>query len=274
MNRVAARRATGAPPQTTQGSARALGRSRIRSSIGSSFLAPRLRARLPAPFAAAEGSPLQSSQMLVIVPPHPLVGHWIAVARNKYSPSPMFRNALAELGRILIYEAVREWLPVVEAQIETPLALADVAVVDTEKPIKVIPILRAGLVLLENAATVLPASETYHLGLVRDEETLLPSEYLNKLPESFAPDDKVLVSDPMLATGGTLAHALQLIVDRGARPENIRVICALAAPPGLTKISEKFPGLRIYAGIIDPELNDVGFIVPGVGDAGDRSFGT
>ncbi len=87
--------------------------------------------------AAADGSPMQSSQMLVIVPPHPLVGHWIAVARNKYSPSPMFRNALAELGRILIYEAVREWLPVVEAQIETPLAIADVTVVDTEKPIKV-----------------------------------------------------------------------------------------------------------------------------------------
>ena len=95
------------------------------------------------------------------------------MARNKYSPSAMFRNALAELGRILIYEAVREWLPVVEAQIETPLALADVSIVDAEKPIKVVPILRAGLVLLENAQTVLPASETYHLGLVRDEKTLL-----------------------------------------------------------------------------------------------------
>jgi len=217
---------------------------------------------------------LASGQMLVIVPPHPLVPHWIAVARNKYSPSALFRSALSELGRILIYEAVREWLPVVEAQIETPLAIADVTMVDPEKPIKVIPILRAGLVLLEQASTVIPVSETYHLGLVRDEKTLMPTEYLNKLPDSFSPDDKILVSDPMLATGGTLAHALDLIVERGAKPENIRVICALAAPPGLSKISEKFPGLRIYAGIIDPELNEVGFIVPGVGDAGDRSFGT
>ena len=101
--------------------------------IPSRRTADRLRA-VPKP---PEGNPLASSQMLVIVPPHPLVGHWIAVARNKYSPSPMFRNALAELGRILIYEAVREWLPVVETQIETPLAMADVSIVDAEKPIKV-----------------------------------------------------------------------------------------------------------------------------------------
>ncbi|WZN63124.1 uracil phosphoribosyltransferase [Chloropicon roscoffensis] len=258
------------------GSRGRVGRTRAAPASSASRTARRARnVRVYAgPPKAPAGNPLGSSQMLVIVPPHPLVGHWIAVARNKYSPSAMFRNALAELGRILIYEAVREWLPVVEAQIETPLALADVSIVDSEKPIKVVPILRAGLVLLENAQTVLPASETYHLGLVRDEKTLLPTEYLNKLPDSFSPDDKILVSDPMLATGGTLAHALDLIVARGAKPENIRVICALAAPPGLSKISDKFAGLRIYAGIIDPELNDVGFIVPGVGDAGDRSFGT
>ena len=157
------------------GSRGRVGRTRAAPASSASRLARRARnVRVYAgPPKAPAGNPLGSSQMLVIVPPHPLVGHWIAVARNKYSPSAMFRNALAELGRILIYEAVREWLPVVEAQIETPLALADVSIVDSEKPIKVVPILRAGLVLLENAQTVLPASETYHLGLVRDEKTLL-----------------------------------------------------------------------------------------------------
>ena len=212
--------------------------------------------------------------MLVIVPPHPLVGHWIAVARNKLSPPAMFRNALSELGRLLIYEACKDFLPTIEGQVETPLAIADVSVIDPERPIKVVPILRAGLVLLEDAATLLPNAQTYHLGLVRDEETLQPSIYLDKLPPSFSAEDKIIVSDPMLATGGTLIYALDLITSRGALPENIRVVCALAAPPALTKLSEQFPGLRVYAGIIDPELNDKGYIVPGVGDAGDRAYGT
>jgi len=105
--------------------------------------------------------------MLVYVPPHPLVKHWVAVARNKDTPSPIFRSALAELGRILVYEAARDWLPTVQGQVETPLALADVEVVDTSRPVKVVPILRAGLTLLEDVATVLPAQQTFHLGVAR-----------------------------------------------------------------------------------------------------------
>lgn len=212
--------------------------------------------------------------MLVYVPPHPLVKHWLAVARNASTPPAMFRNACAELGRILIYEAVREFLPTVEAQVETPVGTADVEFVDPTKPVKVIPILRAGLILLELAGTVLPASETYHVGYVRDEETLQARSYLNKLPATLSPEDRILISDPMLATGGTMLQVLKDLVSRGADPANIRVVTVVAAPPALKAMADDYPGLRVYTAIIDAELNDKGYIVPGLGDAGDRAFGT
>ncbi|GBF97658.1 uracil phosphoribosyltransferase [Raphidocelis subcapitata] len=185
--------------------------------------------------------------MLVYVPPHPLVKHWLAIARNAATPPSLFRSACAELGRILIYEAVREFLPTVETTVDTPVGPADVEFVDPTKPIKVVPILRAGLVLLEQAGTVLPMSETYHVGYVRDETTLKATPYLNKLPASLSPDDKILITDPMLATGGTMLQVIEDIVARGADPANIRIVCVVAAP---------------------------GYIVPGLGDAGDRAFGT
>ena len=119
-----------------------------------------------------------------------------------------------------------------------------------------------------------PASKTYHLGYKRNDETLLPTQYLNTLPASFTRTDRIVVSDPMLATGGTLCAALDEIVDRGADPANIRVVGLVAAPPALSKLSNKFPGMRIYLGMIDEVLSAEGFIVPGVGDAGDRCFGT
>ena len=122
--------------------------------------------------------------------------------RNKDTPGPIFRSAAAELGRILIYESIREWLPMIEGQIETPLGeMAEVAFIDPTKPVKVVPVLRAGLVLLESASTVLPASETYHVGYVRNESTLESTCYLNKLPEKLSSDDKILITDPMMATG-------------------------------------------------------------------------
>lgn len=212
--------------------------------------------------------------MLVYVPPHPLVKHWLAVARNAATPTPIFRSALAELGRILIYEAVRELLPTVDGVIDTPMGPADVTCVDPMRPVKVIPILRAGLVLLEQSATLLPASETYHLGYVRDDETLKATSYLNKLPAQFQPDDLVLIADPMLATGGTMMQALQEIVSRGADPANIRVVAVVAAPPALKLMADAYPGLKVYTAIIDAEVNDKGYIIPGLGDAGDRAFGT
>lgn len=212
--------------------------------------------------------------MLVYVPPHPLVKHWLAVTRNALTPPAMFRNACSELGRLLIYEAMREFLPTIEGVVDGPLGQAEVTFVDPSKPIKVVPVLRAGLVLLEQAHTVIPSSITYHVGYVRNEETLEASMYLNKLPEKFEEDDLIVVTDPMLATGGTICHVLDDIVSRGGKPSNIRVICIVAAPPALTKLSDRFKGLKVYSAMIDPEVNEKGYIVPGLGDAGDRAYGT
>jgi uracil phosphoribosyltransferase len=181
---------------------------------------------------------------------------------------------MAELGRVLIYEASRDWLLTVSGEVNTPCGVADVEFIDPREPVKVVPVLRAGLVLIEHAGTVLPANQTYHLGFVRDEETLQPSMYLNKLPEKFEEGARVLVADPMLATGGTIVAALEELTKRGADVDLIRVVAAVAAPPALKLLGEKFPGLRVYVGIIDEELNEKGYIVPGLGDAGDRSFGT
>lgn len=214
------------------------------------------------------------SQMLVIVPPHPLVKHWLAVARNSSTPPAMFRAALAELGRIIIYEAVREVMPTVDMEVQSPMGPAEATIIDPTRPIKVVPVLRAGLVLLEQAQSVLPSTETYHVGYVRNEETLQATSYLNKLPAKMSPDDVILVTDPMLATGGTMLQVIDDIVSRGANPNNIRIISIVAAPPALLKLSEKYKGLRVYSAMIDPEVNDKGFILPGLGDAGDRSFGT
>ncbi|KIZ03617.1 uracil phosphoribosyltransferase [Monoraphidium neglectum] len=211
--------------------------------------------------------------MLVYVPPHPLVKHWLAIARNAATPSALFRSACAELGRVLIYEAVREFLPTVEATVDTPVGTADVEFCDPTKPIKVVPILRAGLILLEQAGTVLPISETYHVGYVRDEETLQATAYLNKLPQRLSPEDRILVTDPMLATGGTMLKVLADLVARGADPSNIRVVCIVAAPPALKAMADLYTGLRVYSAIIDAELNEKGYIIPGLGDAGDRAYG-
>mmetsp|Transcript_10533 Transcript_10533/g.29983 ORF Transcript_10533/g.29983 Transcript_10533/m.29983 type:complete len:273 (+) Transcript_10533:169-987(+) len=239
----------------------------------SPVLASACRSRRTVAASAAPSSP-PSSQMLIYVPPHPLIKHWLAVARNEMTPQPAFRSAIAELGSILIYECLRDWLPTVEGEIQSPCGIADAVLADPNTPIKVIPILRAGLVILENAATVLPHSQTYHLGMVRDEETLQPSTYLNKLPQSFSAEDKILIADPMLATGGTMLAAMNEVVSRGASPENIRIISIVAAPPALKVLSEKYQGAKVYTAMIDAEVNDKGFIIPGLGDAGDRAFGT
>ncbi|KAL2509584.1 Uracil phosphoribosyltransferase [Forsythia ovata] len=210
----------------------------------------------------------------VFVPPHPLIKHWISVLRNEETPCPIFKNVMAELGRFLIYEASRDCLPTVSGEIRSPVGVASVEFIDPRDPIVVVPILRAGLALAEHASSILPATKTYHLGISRDEETLQPTVYLNKLPERFPEGSRVFVVDPMLATGGTVVAALDLIKERGADNKQVKVISAVAAPPALQKLSEKFPGLHVYAGIIDPTVNEKGFIIPGLGDAGDRSFGT
>nr|CAB3461284.1 unnamed protein product [Digitaria exilis] len=224
-------------------------------------LAPRLpptAVRAASSDAAGTRSPTSGGQMLVFVPPHPLIKHWVSVLRNEQTPCAIFKSALAELGRLLIYEASRDWLPTITGEIETPVAVASVEFIDPREPVLVIPILRAGLVLAEHASSVLPATKTYHLGLRRNEETLQPSIYLNNLPDKIPEGTRVLVVDPMLATGGTIVTALDLLIERGVTSKQIKVVAAVAAPPALQKLNNKFPGLHVYTGIIDPEVNEKG----------------
>ncbi|MGJ5674947.1 MAG: uracil phosphoribosyltransferase [Nostochopsis sp.] len=213
-------------------------------------------------------------QLRVYVPPHPLIKHWLAVARDADTPSVLFRSAMTELGRWLTYEAAREWLPTQDTMVQSPLATCPATLINSEVPMAVVPILRAGLGLLEGAQTLLPLASIYHLGLVRDESTLQPSSYLNKLPEKFHPQTRVLITDPMLATGGSIMRAMEELTQRGVDPSLTRIVCVVAAPPALQKLSTAYPGLIIYTATIDEQVNDQGFIVPGLGDAGDRTFGT
>ncbi len=216
-----------------------------------------------------------SIQLRVYVPPHPLVRHWLAMARDKNTPGVLFRTAMTELGRWLTYEAMREdWLPIIETAVETPIGPAAATIVNPETPIAVVPILRAGLTLLEGAQQVLPRAATYHFGLARDEETLQPRCYLNKLPATFEPETRILISEPMLATGGSIMATMQELTQRQANPALIRIISVVAAPPALQQLGQTYPALQIYTATIDETLNDQGFIVPGLGDAGDRAFET
>ena len=213
-------------------------------------------------------------QLRIFVPPHPLIRHWLGIARNQATPVPLFRTAMKELGRWLAYEAMREWMPVQEAIVETPLGPTPATFIDPSVPIAVVPVLRAGLALLDGIQEVIPNAATYHYGLARDEETLDAHCYLNKLPESFTPETRIIISEPMLATGGSIIHVLKALVERQANPEMIRLLSVVAAPPALQKIGAEFPAIEIFSAIIDEELNEQGFIVPGLGDAGDRAFGT
>lgn len=213
-------------------------------------------------------------QLRVYVPPHPLIKHWLGVARDAATPGVLFKTAMTELGRWLTYEAVRDWLPTLDLMVETPLAPCPATMINPEVKIAVVPILRAGLALLEGAQTLLPLASIYHLGLVRDEETLEASCYLNKFPQQFDPSTRVLITEPMLATGGSIMMAMTELTRRGIDPALTRIISVVAAPPALQKLNAAYPGLIIYTATIDEAVNNQGFIVPGLGDAGDRAFGT
>ncbi|NET01563.1 MAG: uracil phosphoribosyltransferase [Sphaerospermopsis sp. SIO1G2] len=215
-----------------------------------------------------------NQRLLVYVPPHPLIQHWLTVARDASTPSVLFRSAITELGRWLTYEASRDWLVTQETVVESPLSSCPGTVIDSQIPVAVVPILRAGLGLLEGAQTILPLAKIYHLGLQRNEETLEPSCYLNKLPEKLDPQTRVLITDPMLATGGSIMATMAELIQRGVNPAFTRIVCVVAAPPALQKLNAAYPELTIYSATIDGEINDKGFIIPGLGDAGDRIFGT
>lgn len=215
-----------------------------------------------------------SLQLRVYVPDHPLIKHWLAIARDLNTPTPLFKTAMKELGKWLTYEASRYWLPTLEAAVQTPLAPAQATLIHPQAQIVAVPILRAGLSLLDGAQEAITTNSVYHLGYQRNEETLAAEPYFNNLPEQFDPETRLLLLDPMLATGGTIMAAMEEVTKRGIDPNNIRVVAIVVAPPALQALSKVYEGLQIYTAIIDQELNDQSYIVPGLGDAGDRCFGT
>jgi uracil phosphoribosyltransferase len=199
---------------------------------------------------------------------HPLAAARLTVMRDARSDNATFRAALRELTLMLIYEATRD-APVVTERVHTPVARATGC--RLADPPLLVPVLRAGLGMADQAHELIPEAQMGFVGLVRDERTLAPTPYMESLPESLA-GRPVFVLDPMLATGGSMAYTIRLLVDRGAT--DVTAICALAAPEGIERLRASGLPVRVVTASVDERLNDSGFIVPGLGDAGDRQFGT
>ena len=200
---------------------------------------------------------------------HPLVQHKLSHLRNKNTGTKEFKELVSELATLLCYEATRD-LPTEEVEVETPMGIAKTRML-TGRKLALVPILRAGLGMVDGMLTLLPAAKVWHIGLYRNEETLEPVEYYCKLPSDIAERD-VFVLDPMLATGGSAVDAITQIKKRGAK--TIKLLGIIAAPEGLAKLHEAHPDVDIYVAALDEKLNEIGYIVPGLGDAGDRIFGT
>ena len=200
---------------------------------------------------------------------HPLIQHKVSLLRNKSTGTKEFKELVSELAMLLCYEATRD-LPTEEVEIETPIAVAHTQVLAGRK-LALVPILRAGLGMVDGMLSLLPAAKIGHIGLYRNEETLEPVEYSCKLPSDIQ-EREVIVLDPMLATGGSARDAITQIKKRGA--QNIKFIGIIAAPEGLKALHEAHPDVDIYVAALDDHLNEKGYIVPGLGDAGDRIFGT
>ncbi|WP_394771682.1 uracil phosphoribosyltransferase [Lacisediminihabitans sp.] len=209
--------------------------------------------------------------MRVHVADHPLVTHKLTVLRDKNTPSPTFRALAEELMTLLAYEATRG-VRVETVTVETPVATATGFAISQPRPL-VVPILRAGLGMLEGMVKLIPTAEVGFLGMVRDEETLQPTTYAERLPEDLS-NRQCFVLDPMLATGGSLIAAIDFLLARGA--VDVTAVCLIAAPEGLAAVEKAMEGrdVTIVLGALDERLNEVGYIVPGLGDAGDRLYGT
>jgi uracil phosphoribosyltransferase len=199
---------------------------------------------------------------------HPLAAAQLSVLRAKPTPPNEFRTALQQLSLLLLIEATRSWETRTLAQ-ESPLKAFTASVL--ARPIALVPILRAGLGMQEGMMPLVPTASTGHVGLYRDPKTLRPVQYYSRLP-AHLPEAEVLVIDPMLATGQSAVAAVTLVKAAGAR--RLQFVCVLACPPGVAELQRAHPDVPIIAAAIDPELNDAGYIVPGLGDAGDRYFGT
>lgn len=199
---------------------------------------------------------------------HPLVQNKISMLRNIETNNKEFREIVGEIASLICYEATKA-LPLKDVEIETPLGKTDGKILAAE--VGVVPILRAGIGMVDGIINLIPTAKVGHIGLYRDPDTLRPVEYFCKLPESTE-DMVIFVLDPMLATGGTASAAIQFLKERNIK--NINYICLIAAPDGIKKLQQDHPDVDIYTASLDRGLNDAGYILPGLGDAGDRIFGT
>ena len=200
---------------------------------------------------------------------HPLIQHKISLMRDRNTGTKEFRDLVSEIATLLCYEATRD-LPSEEGEGATALALARNPLLAGRK-LALVPILRAGLGMVDGMLNLIPAAKVGHIGMYRDEETLEPHPYFCKMPKDVAERD-VMIVDPMLATGGSACEAIGEMVKRGCK--HITLMVLVAAPEGIKAVQEKYPDVNIYAGALDDHLNEHGYIVPGLGDAGDRIFGT
>ncbi len=200
---------------------------------------------------------------------HPLIQHKVTLLRDKNTGSKEFRELIQEITELMCYEATRD-LPTCEVEIETPITITKSRVIAGRK-LAFVPILRAGLGMVDGAIELVPAAKVGHIGLYRDPESLKPVEYYCKLPGDID-EREVIVLDPMLATGGSAVDAITQIKKRN--PKSIKFMCIIAAPEGLKELTDSHPDVQVYCAALDEHLNDHGYIVPGLGDAGDRIFGT
>ena len=200
---------------------------------------------------------------------HPLVAHKLTILRDKNTSVKDFRELVSEIGMLITYEATRD-LPLTEREVETPICKTTAPTLKGKK-FAVVPILRAGLGLVDGVLRMVPGARVGHIGLYRNEETLEPVKYFCKMPKDVAERD-ILIVDPMLATGGSADAAIGFMKEYGCT--NIKLMVLLAAPEGIERIQRSHPDVDIYCGTVDEKLNDKGYIVPGLGDAGDRIFGT
>ena len=205
----------------------------------------------------------------IFVMTHPLIQHKLSFLRHKDTGTKHFRELVNEIATLMCYEATRDW-PLMDIDTETPMEVATTKVIAGKK-VALVPILRAGLGMVDGMLTLIPSAKVGHIGLYRDHDTLQPVEYYNKLPQDIEERD-VMVLDPMLATGGSAIDAISIV--KRSNPKSIKFLCIIAAPEGLKSLSEAHPDVQIYCASVDRCLNENGYILPGLGDAGDRIFGT
>lgn len=200
---------------------------------------------------------------------HPLIEHKLAILRNKKTGTKEFRELVSELAMFLCYEAMKD-AKLEEVEVETPIQKTKAKMLNEDK-YAFVPILRAGTGMLEGITTIVPNAKIGHIGMYRNEETLKPVKYFFKVPKDIK-EREVLILDPMLATGGSGCDAIQMIKEEGVK--KIKFLCIIAAPEGIKKMQKEHPEVEIYCAQVDEKLNENGYIVPGLGDAGDRIFGT